>query len=65
MFEIEAGRILASNFNEAFIKAIKFREAPKLDELLKQLKLVAQQFGSIYSSIKNLTIRIERKKKEK
>ena len=65
MFEIEAGRILASNFNEAFIKTIKFREAPKLDELLKQLKLVAQQFGSIYSSIKNLTIRIERKKKEK
>ena len=65
LFEIEAGRILASNFKEAFIKTIKFREAPKLDELLKQLKLVAQQFGSIYSSIKNLTIRIERKKKEK
>ena len=65
LFEIEAGRILASNFNEAFIKTIKFREAPKLDELLKQLKLVAQQYGSIYSSIKNLTIRIERKKKEK
>lgn len=65
LFEMEAGRILASNFKEAFIKTIKFREAPKLDELLKQLKLVAQQFGAIYSSIKNLTIRIERKKKEK
>ena len=65
LFEIEAGRILASKFSEAFIKTIKFRDAPKLDELLKQLKLVSQQFGSIYSSIKNLTIRIERKKKEK
>ena len=65
LFEMEAGRILASNFKEAFIKTIKFREAPKLDELLKQLKLVSQQFGAIYSSIKNLTIRIERKKKEK
>ena len=65
LFEMEAGRILASNFKEAFIKTIKFREAPKLDELLKQLKLVEQQFGAIYSSIKNLTIRIERKKKEK
>ena len=65
LFEIEAGRILASNFKEAYIKTIKFREAPKLDELLKQLKLVSQQFGSIYSSIKNLTIRIERNKKEK
>ena len=65
LFEIEAGRILASKFSEAFIKTIKFRDAPKLDELLKQLKLVSQQFGSIYSSIKNLTIRIEKKKKEK
>jgi len=64
LFEIEAGRILASKFTEAFIKTIKFREAPKLDELLKQLKLVCIQFGSIYSSIKNLTIRVERKKKE-
>ena len=63
LFEMEAGRILASKFTEAFIKTIKFREAPKLDELIKQLKLVSLQFGSIYSSIKNLTIRVERKKK--
>ena len=64
LFEMEAGRILASRFTKAFIKTIKFREAPKLDELLKQLKLVCTQFSSIYSSIKNLTIRVERKKKE-
>ena len=64
LFEMEAGRILASKFTEAFIKTIKFREAPKLDELLKQLKLVCIQFGTIYSSIKNLTIRVERKKKD-
>ena len=64
LFEMEAGRILASKFTVAFIKTIKFREAPKLDELLKQLKLVCVQFDSIYLSIKNLTIRVERKKKE-
>ncbi len=64
LFEMEAGRILASKFTEAFIKTIKFREAPKLDELIKQLKLVCLQFGAIYSSIKNLTIRVEKKKKE-
>ena len=40
LFEMEAGRILASRFTEAFVKTIKFREAPKLDELIKQLKLV-------------------------
>ena len=64
LFEMEAGRILASRFTEAFIKTIKFREAPKMEELLKQLKLVCLQFGSIYSSIKNLTIRVEKKKRE-
>ena len=64
LFEMEAGRILASKFKEAFIKTIKFREAPKLDELIKQLKLVCHQFNSIYSSIKNLTIRVEKKKKD-
>ena len=63
LFEMEAGRILASKFTEAFIKTIKFRETPKLDELIKQLKLVIKQFNSIYSSVKNLTIRVERKKK--
>ena len=64
LFEMEAGRILASKFTEAFIKTIKFRENPKLDELLKQLTLVCHQFGTIYSSIRNLTIRVEKKKKE-
>ena len=64
LFEMEAGRILASRFTVAFIKTIKFREAPKMEELLKQLKLVCLQFGSIYSSIKNLTIRVEKKKRE-
>ena len=63
LFEMEAGRILASRFTEAFVKTIKFREAPKLDELIKQLKLVSLQFSSIYSSIKNLTIRVEKKRK--
>ena len=65
LFEMEAGRILASKFKEAFIKTIKFKEAPKLDELIKQLKLVCHQFISVYSSIKNLTIRVEKKKRNK
>ena len=64
LFEMEAGRIFATKFTEAFTKTIKFREAPKLEELLKQLKLIYSQFSSIYSSIKNLTIRVERKKKD-
>ena len=61
--EIDAGHILASKFTQAFIKTVKFRESPKPEELNKQLTLVADQFDGIYKAIKNLTIRVEKKKK--
>lgn len=63
--EIEAGNKLREQFvqNQAFVKTIKFRESPKPEELNKQLTLINEQFHDIYSSIKNLTIYIERKKK--
>ena len=59
--EIEPGKLLASKFNQAYIKTVKFREFPKPDELNKQLNLVYNQFDIIYKSIKNLTIRVEKK----
>jgi len=65
VIEMEAAHILASKFNKAFIKTIKFREAPKPDELIKQLELVNEQFDKIFCGIKNLTIRVEKKLKEK
>ena len=61
---MEAGRVLASQFTQAFIKTVKFRERPKPDELNKQLNLVITQFNSIYSAVKNLTVRVEKKKKK-
>ena len=64
LFEMEAGRVLASQFKQAFIKTVKFREGPKPDELNKQLNLVISQFNSIYSAVKNLTIRVEKKKQK-
>ena len=64
LFEMEAGRVLASQFTQAFIKTVKFREGPKPEELNKQLNLVITQFNSIYSAVKNLTIRVEKKKKK-
>ena len=60
--EMEAGRILASKFSQAFIKTVKFREKPKPEELNKQLIVVANQFNDIYSTVKNLTIRVEKRK---
>ena len=61
-FEIEAGKIFASKFREAFIKTIKFKEIPKLDDLLKQLNAVNKRFDLIYSSIRNMAIKVEKKK---
>lgn len=62
MLEIEAGKFLANCFQEAFIKTIKFKEDPKPEELNKQLTLVIKQFNIIHSSIKSLTIRVEKRK---
>ena len=65
MLEIEAGKFLANCFKEAFIKTVKFKENPKPDELNKQLILVKNQFNAIHSSIKNLTVRVEKRKANK
>jgi hypothetical protein len=65
IIEMEAAHILASKFSQAYIKTIKFREAPKPEELNKQLNLVIDQFDKIFSEIKNLTIRVEKKPKDK
>jgi hypothetical protein len=64
IIEMEAAHILASKFSQAYIKTIKFREAPKPEELNKQLNLVIEQFPKIFSAVKNLTIRVEKKSKE-
>lgn len=61
-FEMEAGKVLAKKFQQAFVKTVKFRENPKPEELHSQLVLVANQFNSIYAAVKSLTIRVEKKK---
>ena len=63
VFEMDAGKILAGHFIHAVIKTIKFMENPKPEELNKQLNLVLNQFNSIFNSYKNLTVRVEKKKK--
>jgi len=63
LYEMEAGRILANCFTEVFVKTVKFKEGPKLEELNKQLMLVNNQFASICSAVKSLTIRVEKRKK--
>jgi hypothetical protein len=61
IIEMEAAHILASKFTHAYIKTIKFRESPKPEELFKQLGLVVDQFDKIFSAVKNLTIKVDKK----
>ena len=61
---MEAAHIPSSKFNQAYIKTIKFRESPKPEELNKQLGLVIDQFDKVFSAVKNLTIRVEKKTKD-
>ena len=62
--EIEAGKLLNKTFRNAIIKTIKFQEEPKIDELIKQLKLIDNKFMLIYSFIKDVNIRIDKKHKK-
>jgi hypothetical protein len=65
LIEMEAAQILYSRFTHAYIKTIKFRETPQPEELYKQLSLVINQFEKIFSSVKNLTIKVDKKPKNR
>ena len=58
IIELEAGKKLASEINNSFIKTIKFKEFPELDDIIKQINLILNQFNYIYSTPKNLSITI-------
>ena len=59
--EIKAGKNLSNKFTNAFIKTIKFKENPSIDELIMEIRLVNNKFLFIYSAVKNWTINVKRK----
>ena len=61
MMEMDAAHHLASIFQKALIKTVKFREFPKPYEIVKQLNLVISKFDEIINNSRNLTIRLEKK----
>lgn len=61
MIELEAAKILASNFNDSCLKTIKFKENPEIEDLIWQLNLIEDKFNFIYSKPKSLSIKIEEK----
>ena len=64
IYEIKAARHLSANFPNGYLKTIKFRENPKIEQLINQLNLVLDKFDYIYSACKNWTITIDKKKKK-
>jgi hypothetical protein len=63
--EIEAGLILASQFDNKLIKTIKFKKNPSIDDLIKQLQLVLSNFEEILHSKKSLKVSVQERKKER
>lgn len=64
-FEMDAAKTLHKRFSNAFIKNVKFKETPNLNDLIKQLELIIRKFPLIFSTVKNLTIRLEEIRKSK
>ena len=61
-YEIKAANDISAKFPNGYLKTIKFRENPKINQLINQLNLVLNKFDYIYSACKNWTITIEKKK---
>ena len=61
VIELEASKILGSKLNQSFVKKIKFKENPGIEDLIKQLNLIGDKIEYIYSKPKNLSITIEQK----
>ena len=62
-FEMEAASAFAEgspNPNKCFLKLIKLKESPTFDELKSELDVVLGQYETIFSSVKNLKIKLER-----
>ena len=59
--ELEAGKTFASHLRDSFVKTIKFKEKPEIEDLIKQLNLIENKFDFIYSKAKNLSIVVEQK----
>jgi hypothetical protein len=64
IIEIDAGHNVAKLFTHVYIKTVKFKENPSPMELHKQLTLILGQFDKVCSAVKNMAIRVEKKKNE-
>lgn len=59
-YEMKAAHHLAKEFEKSFIKTVKFKEQPRIEDLIKQHGVVKDKMEHLYASLKDLTIRLER-----
>ena len=64
IIELEALHKLKEIFADGYIKTIKFKENPQPLELIKELKIILLQFDVILSNVRNLSIKVAKKKNE-
>mmetsp|Transcript_57102 Transcript_57102/g.169878 ORF Transcript_57102/g.169878 Transcript_57102/m.169878 type:complete len:337 (-) Transcript_57102:155-1165(-) len=60
-FEMEAVHVMGSEFAEALVKTVKFRECPVPDDLLKELMLVGAKFERIVEAGRHLKVCLDRR----
>ncbi len=61
LIDISSANKLGEKFNNCYVKTIKMKNNPKIEEIDLQLNVISKQFESIYSSIKNLNIKLGKK----
>ena len=64
IIELEASHNLKETFADGYIKTIKFKEGPQPMELIKELKIIISQFDVIMSNMRNLSVKVAKKKNE-
>lgn len=59
--EHEAALNICKNLDQAIVKTIKLKQQPRIEELAKQHAAILEKFESIYTTLRSLTIKLERK----
>ena len=54
--ELEAGRDLEKKFKKSFIKTIKFKKDPTIEDLIYQLSIVNEKFDYLCETCKNWNV---------
>lgn len=64
IIELESSHKLKEMFADGYIKTIKFKENPQPLELIKELKIISTQFETITLNMRNLSVKVAKKKNE-